>query len=87
MPRSWEQEYHHKKHRANVRKAKGTMAPRGGARRAVPKGRGSSFHEQGDALQASLDATAAAIAQLAAKATPLPFGPAQTSSPRRRSRS
>ena len=32
-------------------------------------------------------ATAAAIAQLAAKATPLPFGPAQTSSPRRRSRS
>ena len=64
MPRSWEQEYHHKKHRANVRKAKGTMAPRGGARRAVPKGRGSSFHEQGDALQASLDATAAAITQL-----------------------
>ena len=64
MPRNWEQEYHQKIHRKKVKQVKGTL--RTGAGKKGGK-KGGSFQEQGDALQASLEASSALIEQLKEK--------------------
>lgn len=68
MPRNWDQEYHQKIHRRNVKQAKGKLQTgAGGGRRAGKHKAGGTFAEQGDALQASLEASSALIEQLKEK--------------------